>query len=55
MIEIQIYDVSAWRTYERGLPNDPQWYERAIREASRFYPGRRIRAVDQQGRIVDII
>jgi len=48
-IQIQVADASVWRTIESGLPNDPQWYSRAMREASRAYP------VDSEVRVVDIL
>jgi hypothetical protein len=54
-VEVQFYDVSAWRTYERGIPNIPAFYVTAMREATRAYPGRRVRTVDEDGRLVDLM
>jgi hypothetical protein len=54
-VEIQVWDVSTWRTYERGIPNIPAFYVGAMRDAARSYPGRRVRAVDEDGRLVDLL
>jgi hypothetical protein len=54
-VEVQFYDVSAWRTCERGIPNVPEFYVRAMQEAARAYPGRRVRTVDDDGRLVDLM
>jgi hypothetical protein len=54
-VEVQFYDVSAWRTYERGIPNIPAYHVRAMQEAATAYPGRRIGAVDDDGRLVDLM
>jgi hypothetical protein len=54
-VRVEVSDNSAWRVVESGLPDDPQWYQRAMREASRAHPGRRVRAVDSEGRVLDIL
>ena len=54
-VEVQFYDVSAWRTYERGIPNIPAYYVRAMESCARTYPGRRVRVVDDNGRLIDLI
>jgi hypothetical protein len=54
-VEIQVWDVSTWRTYERGIPNIPTFYVTAMESCARSYPGRRVRAVDESGRLVDIL
>jgi hypothetical protein len=54
-VTIQVSDgASVWRTYESGLPNDPQFYQAAMRSASRSHPQYRIRAIDGDGRVVDV-
>jgi hypothetical protein len=54
-VEVQFYDVSAWRTYERGVPNIPAYYVTAMESCARSYLERRVRAVDESGRLVDIL
>lgn len=54
VVRVEISNFSAWRVYESGLPNDPQWYSRAMGEAAQAYPGHRVRTVDSQGRVVDV-
>jgi hypothetical protein len=54
-VEIQVWDVSTWRTYERGIPNISAFYVAAMREATRAYPGRRVRTVDEDGRLIDLM
>jgi hypothetical protein len=54
-VEIQVWDVSTWRQVERGVPCIPAFYIRAMQQAARSYPGRRIRTVDEDGRLVDLM
>jgi hypothetical protein len=55
-VRIEITDgASAWRMVETGLPNDPQFYTNSMRGMERAYPGRRIRAVDERGRVLDLL
>jgi hypothetical protein len=51
---IELYDANVWRTVERGVPNVAVYINRAMEQCARSYPGRRVRAVDDQGRTIDI-
>jgi hypothetical protein len=51
--EVQFWD-NTWRTYARGIPNEPVFVNRTMQECARAFAGRRIRAVDDSGRVVDI-
>jgi hypothetical protein len=51
-IEVQFFDVGTWRTYARGVPNEPVYVNRTMQECARAFAGRRIRAVDDSGRVV---
>ena len=54
-IEIQVQDGSGmWRTYHITM-NIPQMIIARMEELKRKFPDRRIRAVDQRGRVVDIL
>jgi hypothetical protein len=46
--------VSRWITTERGLPSDPSYDVRSMAQAAGSYPGREIRAIDQDGRLVGV-
>jgi hypothetical protein len=52
-IEVQFWD-NTWRTYARGVPDGAVFINRTMEKAARSYPGRRVRAVDDSGRVVDI-
>jgi hypothetical protein len=52
-IEVQFWD-NTWRTYARGVPDAGVYINRTMQEAARSYPGRRVRAVDDSGKVVDI-
>ena len=55
MINIQAQDTSGnWRTYATTL-NNPQQIRQRMNELQRQYPNYRIRAVDMNGSIVDIL
>jgi hypothetical protein len=45
---------STWRTYARGVPNEPIFVNRTMQECARAFAGRRIRAVDDSARVVDV-
>lgn len=54
-IEIQAQDTSGmWRTYHVTM-NDSQRILAEMRSIQSRYPNYRVRAVDQNGRIVDIL
>jgi len=54
-IEIQVQDASGmWRTYQITM-NIPQMIIARMEELKRQFPDRRIRAIDQHGRVVDIL
>jgi len=54
-IEIQAQDTSGmWRTYHVTM-NDSQRIVSEMRSIQSRYPSYRVRAVDQNGRIVDIL
>lgn len=55
MVQIQAQITGGtWRTYSTSM-NDPQYYFHAMKNLERANPGRRIRAVDMAGRVVDIL
>ena len=54
-IEIQVQDTSGmWRTYQITM-NISQMIIARMQELKRQFPDRRIRAIDQHGRVVDIL
>jgi hypothetical protein len=54
-IEIQAQDTSGmWRTYHVTM-NDSQRIVAEMRSIQSRYPNYRVRAVDQNGRVVDIL
>jgi hypothetical protein len=54
-IEIQAQDTSGmWRTYHVTM-NDSQRIVSEMRSIQSRYPSYRVRAVDQNGRVVDIL
>jgi hypothetical protein len=53
-VEVQFFDVGTWRAFARGVPAAPVYVNRSMQEAARAYPGRRVRAIDDDGRVVDI-
>ena len=54
-IEIQAQDTSGmWRTYHVTM-NDSQRIVAEMRSIQSRYPSYRVRAVDQNGRVVDIL
>lgn len=55
MISIQLQDLSGnWRTYGR-TQNIPAMILREMTQLQRNHPSQRVRAVDDGGRIVDIL
>jgi hypothetical protein len=55
MADIQIQDATKmWRTVERVQLN-LQRIGYALQEISRRYPDRRVRAVDSNGRLIDLL
>lgn len=52
-VQAQLFG-GVWRTYSTTM-NDPQYYLMAMKNLERANPGKRIRAVDMSGRVVDIL
>lgn len=54
-VDIQLQDQSGnWRTYHVTM-NQPQLIISSMRELKARYPNYRVRAVDQNGRLVDLL
>jgi hypothetical protein len=54
-VDIQILDYSkTWRTIVRSVGN-LQVVEMELQSVQRRYPDRRVRAVDSQGRLIDLL
>jgi hypothetical protein len=54
-IEIQLQDLSGnWRTFSITL-NSSQMILQEMRSLAERYPGQRVRAVDSNGKVVDIL
>jgi hypothetical protein len=54
-VEIQVQDITGnWRTYHITL-NNSQMILSEMKQLSNQFPGQRVRAVDMDGRIVDIL
>lgn len=54
-VQIQAQDISGnWRTYQNVL-NQPQRIFAAMKEVQRMFPNFRIRAIDTNGRVIDIL
>lgn len=54
-VEIQVQDLSGnWRTYHITENND-QLISMRMKELKSSHPDKRIRAIDSQGRVVDIL
>ena len=55
-VTIEVQDATGiWRPYEKGVPNTGQYVIRAMQAAARAGRSKRVRAVDSQGRVVDIL
>lgn len=53
---VQFLDSSGWRTcVTLDSNNTPQRLQMEMEMASRYYPGCRIRVVDQDGRLIDML
>ena len=54
-VDIQVQDPSGnWRTYAITV-NDSQMILARMKELARTFPNHRIRAIDKNGRVVDIL
>ena len=54
-VQIQVQDQSGtWRTY-LNTPNNSQLILMRMKELQRQFPNFRVRAVDQQGKVIDIL
>jgi hypothetical protein len=57
-LQIQWLDNSGWvtnRTIDNGVNLGGNQITRAMQEVSNYFPGKRIRAVDGNGRLVDML
>jgi hypothetical protein len=55
MVEVQMQDnLGNWRSYSM-VPNNSAMIRSAMDQLSRQFPDSRIRAIDEAGRIVDIL
>lgn len=53
---IQIQDVGGnWMDVQRTMTNHDRYTFSLMEQAQRNYPGKRVRAIDQDGRIIDIL
>lgn len=53
-VTVQVQDSTGmWRNTAHTY-NDPQIYMTRMQEASNIYPGKRVRAIDENNRVVDI-
>lgn len=56
MIKIQVqFSVGEWRTVQTNVLNSSQRILRAMESAQQQYRGKRVRAVDGDNRIVDLL
>lgn len=56
MIEVQMQDSSGnWRTINTLFVTAPAAITSSMNEVARNYPGSRVRAIDENGRIVDML
>lgn len=56
MITIQFQDVTGnWVTATTGVVNNPQIIMNRMRDVKMIYPDKRVRAIDNAGRIVDML
>jgi len=56
-LHIQWLDSSGWvtnRVIDNGVNLNGRMINMAMEEVQRYFPGKRIRAVDENGRVVDI-
>lgn len=55
MVQIQVQDTSGnWRTFNI-VPNVPAIIQQAMKSLSSNHAGKRIRAIDMSGNIIDIL
>ena len=55
-IEVQYLSESGWRTFLNiDGPRNPYLLNLDMQEGLKMYPGRRIRAIDSDNRIIDIL
>jgi len=52
-VSVQIDNNGQWMTVA-VCPNEPQFYRIAMRNAQQQHPDRRIRVIDQAGRLLDL-
>lgn len=56
MITIQIQDINKnWVSVQFNVMNQPQVIMTRMQETQRSYPGKRVRAIDDAGRLVDLL
>jgi len=54
-ISIQYQNANGYWTTVQQVMNDPHYIANGLRSAKSMYPAFRVRAVDQSGRLVDIL
>lgn len=55
-IEIQIQDETGnWRTYNTIMLNSPPLIISSMKQLKDQFPDKRVRAIDQDGRVIDIL
>ncbi len=55
LVQVQVQDeTGSWRAVS-ATSNDPQIYSARMREAEQAHPNRRIRVVDENGRVLDML
>lgn len=56
LIEIQAQDETGnWRTYNSLMINNSQLILLAMKQLKEQFPDKRVRAIDQNGRLIDIL
>ena len=54
MVEIQVQVNGVWQTFSY-IVNDPRFYLNEMRNAQASYPSHRVRTVDENGRLIDML
>lgn len=53
-VEVQVQISGNWQT-SRSCPNDPQMYLCEMKNVKAIYPDLRVRTVDKDGRLLDML
>ncbi len=55
-IQVQFQDIGRnWVTVQANVQNQSQMIMTRMREVQRMYPDKRVRAIDESGRLVDML